>query len=191
MQLIEKNSIKFYIVKSKENRILWILQYIWPWNNRLFIEKGIGTEITGDSLIEYLQKNCPFKIIGSEQASNIYREYITNITKIKHIRCQNFSCSTTRISNIRSNIDNLIVKISGYDINGLVVNGYSNVLMELKIIIRYINFKKDISSSLFFTTLKGNCVGREYYDIKYLDKMQMTNEVQVKLIEFMNSLITK
>ena len=63
--------------------------------------------------------------------------------------------------------------------------------MELKIIIRYINFKKDISSSLFFTTLKGNCVGREYYDIIFFDKMQMANEVQVKLIEFMNSLITK
>ena len=98
------------------------------------LKKGIGTEITGDSLIEYLQKNCPFKIIGSEQASNMYCEYITNITKIEHIRCQNFSCSTTRISNIRPNIDNLIVKISSYDINGLVVNRYSNVLMKSKLL---------------------------------------------------------
>ena len=61
-----------------------------------------------------------------------------NITKIKHIRCQNILCSTTSKSNIRPDIDNFIVKISGYDINDLVVNGYSNVLMELKIIIRYI-----------------------------------------------------
>ena len=45
-----------------------------------------------------------------------------NITKIKHIRCQNILCSTTRKSNIRPDIDNLIVKISGYDINDLVVN---------------------------------------------------------------------
>ena len=30
------------------------------------LKKGIGTEITCDSLIEYLQKNCPFKIIDSE-----------------------------------------------------------------------------------------------------------------------------
>ena len=45
------------------------------------LKKGIGTEITGDSLIEYLQKNCPFKIIDSEQSCNVYREYITNITK--------------------------------------------------------------------------------------------------------------
>ena len=34
-----------------------------------------------NSLIEYLQKNCPFKIIDSEQCCNVYREYITNITK--------------------------------------------------------------------------------------------------------------
>ena len=62
--------------------------------------------------------------------------------------------------------------------------------MELKIIIGYINEKKDIST-LVFTTLKENCIGREYYDIKDSDKMQMTNEVQVKLLEFMSSLITK
>ena len=45
-------------------------------------------------------------------------------------------CSTIPKSDIRPYIDNLIVKISGYDINGLVVNGYNNVLMELKIVIR-------------------------------------------------------
>ena len=94
------------------------------------MKKRIGTEITGDSLIEYLQKNYLFEIIDSEQTSNVYREYITNITKIKHIRCQFFLCSTTPKVNIRPDIDNLIVRISGYDINGLVVNGYSNLLMD-------------------------------------------------------------
>ena len=62
--------------------------------------------------------------------------------------------------------------------------------MELKIIIRYINQKEYISTSLFFTTLKESYIGREYYDIKDSDKMKMSNEVQAKLIEFMNSLIT-
>ena len=113
------------------------------------LKKGIGTEITGDNLIEYLPKQCPFKIIDSEQASNVYREYIMNITKIKHITCQSILCSTTPKSKIRPDIDNLIVKINGYDINGLVVNGYSNVLMELKIVIRYINLKKDIPTAFF------------------------------------------
>ena len=51
-------------------------------------------------------------------------------------------CSTIPKSNIRPDIDNLIVKISGYDINGLVVNRYSNVLMELKTVIRYTNKKR-------------------------------------------------
>ena len=54
------------------------------------LKKRIGTEITGDSLIEYLQKHSSFKIIDSKQASNVYREYITNITKIKHIGYQIF-----------------------------------------------------------------------------------------------------
>ena len=43
---------------------------------------------------------------------------------------------------------------------------------------------------IFFTTLKENCVRRKYFDIKDSDKMQMTNEVQVKVLEIMNSLIT-
>ena len=88
------------------------------------------------------KKIYPFKIIDLEQASNVYREYITNITKIKHIRCQNLLCSTTPKPNIRPDIDNLIVRIIGYDFNGLVVNRYNNVLMELKIIIRHINKKR-------------------------------------------------
>ena len=53
----------------------------------------------------------------------------------------------------------------------MIVNGYSNILMELTIIMRYINRKKDFSTSLFFTTLKENYDGREYYDKKDSDKM--------------------
>ena len=86
------------------------------------------------------------------------------------MRSQNLFWSTTPKSNFCPDIDNLIGKISGYDINGLVINGCSNVLMEIKIIVRCINKKKNISTS-FFTTLKENCVGREYYDIKDSDKM--------------------
>ena len=54
----------------------------------------IGTGICGDDLIEYLEKNFPFKVIDSEQASNVYREFINNRTKVKQIRCQNLLCST-------------------------------------------------------------------------------------------------
>ena len=58
------------------------------------------------------------------------------------------------------------VDIEFWNKDDFVVNGYSNMLMELKIVIRYINKKKDISTSLFFTMLKESCVGREYYDKK-------------------------
>ena len=77
-------------------------------------------------------KNCPFEIIESEETSNVYRIYITNIAKIKHKRCQTLLCLTTPKSNIFPDIETLIVIISGYDNNALVGNGYSNILMELK-----------------------------------------------------------
>ena len=48
-------------------------------------------------------------------------------------------CSTSLRSNIRPDINNLIVEISWYDKGGLVDNGYSNVLMELRCVIRFIN----------------------------------------------------
>ena len=154
------------------------------------MKKGIDTEITGDSLIEYLQNNCPFKIIDSKQASNVYRKYITNIKKTKHIRCQNHLCSTIPKPNIRPDIDKLIVKISGYDINCLVVNGYSNELIAKNCCEIY-KIKKGYSYIIFFTILKEMVSEEIYYDIKDSTKMQMTNEVQVQLIEFVNSLITK
>ena len=51
--------------------------------------------------------------------------------------------------------------------------------------------KKDISISLFFTTLKGSCGGREYYDKKRFRRDKMSTEVQAKLLEFLNSLSNK
>ena len=61
--------------------------------------------------------------------------------------------------------------------------------MELKIVIRCTNKKRILQH--FFHNVEKNCVGREYHDIKCSYKMQMTDEVQMKLIEYMNSLIIK
>ena len=55
------------------------------------------------------------------------------------MRCQYLLCSTSPRSNIQPDGDNLIVKTSFYNKDGLVVNGYSNILMELKFVIRFIN----------------------------------------------------
>ena len=43
----------------------------------------------------------------------------------------------------------------------------------------------------FFTTLKEKHVGEDYFDIKECDKLEMTNELQIKLLELMNSLSNK
>ena len=103
------------------------------------MKKGIGPKISCDDLIEYLQQNFPFKIIESDQLCNVYCSNVNAKTKIKYVRCQFLLCSTTLRLKIRSDRDNFIVKISCYGTDGLVVNGYSNILMELKCFIRFIN----------------------------------------------------
>ena len=67
------------------------------------------------------------------------------------------------------------IDIKFWNKDGFDVNRYSNVLMKFNIVIRYINKIKDVSITLFFKTLKESCGGREYYDKKDSDKMQMSN----------------
>ena len=62
--------------------------------------------------------------------------------------------------------------------------------MELKIIIRYIK-KKGFFYIIVFHNIERKLCRKRILRYKDSDKMQMTNEVQVKLLEFMNSLITK
>ena len=57
---------------------------------------------------------------------------------MKDVRYQYILCSTTPRSNIRLDEDNLIVKARGYEKDGLVVNGYNTVFMELKCVINFI-----------------------------------------------------
>ena len=52
------------------------------------LKKGTGTEISGNDLTEYLQKNYPFKSIEFDQSCNIYRSNINAKINIKHMRCQ-------------------------------------------------------------------------------------------------------
>ena len=48
--------------------------------------------------------------------------------------------------------------------------------------------EKGYCIDIVFTTLKDSCIGKEYYDIKHSDKTQMSNELQVQLLELMNKL---
>ena len=94
-------------------------------------------------------QNFPFKIIESDQSCNVYCSNINAKTKIKYVRCQQLLCSTTLRPNIRLDGENVFVKISGYDKNNLVVHEYSNVLMELECVIRFINLKNIIQHNRF------------------------------------------
>ena len=102
----------------------------------------MGTKISGDDLIEYIQQNYSFKIIESDQSCNVYRSNINSKTKIKHMRYQHLLRLTSPRLNIKPDEDNLIIKTSYYDKDGLIVNGYRNVLMQLKCIVRFINKKR-------------------------------------------------
>ena len=79
-------------------------------------------------------------------------------------------CSTTPSSNMRSNIDNIIVKITYNDKNWTIINGLNNIMIELKRIMGY------ISTSFLFAILKEEFLGKYYYDIKDTDRQQMTSD---------------
>ena len=76
------------------------------------------------------------------------------------MRCQHLFCSASLRSNIRPDGDNFIVKIGYYDKYGLVVNDYSNTLMELKYVIRFIN-KQILYNIVVFHYFKKKIVLKE------------------------------
>ena len=80
-----------------------------------------------------------FKIIESDQSYNVYRINIDRETKVEDVRYHTLVCSIPPITHIKVDGDNIIVNINCYDKDGLVINGYSNVSMELKCITRFIN----------------------------------------------------
>ena len=69
--------------------------------------------------------------------------------KIKYMRCQHLLFSTSPRSKIRPNGNNFIIEISCYAKDCLVVYSYSNFLIELKCVIRFINKKKMMQHRYF------------------------------------------
>ena len=72
-----------------------------------------------------------------------------------------------------------------------IIDIIKGILMELNCVIRFIKIFKNDAKSLFFLTLKENCVRKYYFDIKESDKLEMTNELQIKLLAFMNNITKK
>ena len=102
---------------------------------------NIGQLIKGDDLIVLLKYKCSFKPIKNNEVGNIYRSIIDWL-KLKHLCCQQLLCSTKPCPNKRPYIDNLIVKVTFYDNVGNAIICFCNIMVELKLIISYIDSKK-------------------------------------------------
>ena len=102
---------------------------------------NIGQLIRGDDLIVLLKDECSFKPIKNDEVGNIYRSIIDWL-KLKHLCCQQLLCSTKPCPNKRPYIDNLIVKVTFYDNVGNAIICFCNIMVELKLIISYIDSKK-------------------------------------------------
>ena len=61
-------------------------------------------------------------------------------------------------------------------------------MVELKLIVCFIDNKKYIKGSLFFTTLHEECVGKYFYSYERKDNQSISDEVQVNLMTMIESL---
>ena len=131
---------------------------------------NIGIIIKGDGLIVLLKDECAFKLIENDEVGNIFRSII-DWPKIKHLRCQQLLCSTKPCHNKRLDIDNLIVKAIFYDKIGNKIIDFYNIMVQLKLIISFIDNKKYTKGTLFFTTLHEEYVGKSFYSCERKDNL--------------------
>ena len=100
-------------------------------------------------MIVLLKDECSFRPIKNNEVSNIYRS-VVDWPKIKHLRYQQLLCSSKPCPNKRPEIDNLIVKVTFYGNVGNAIIGFCNVMVELKLIISFID-NKNIIKRIFFS----------------------------------------
>ena len=98
--------------------------------------------------------------------------------KIKHLRCQQLLCSTKPCPNKRPEIDNLIVKVTFYDNVENPIIGFCNVMVELKLIISFIDNKKYNHTNLFFSKLHEECCGESFYSYEIKDNQSLSEDFQ-------------
>ena len=68
-----------------------------------------------------------------------------------------------RCPNKRPDIDSLIIKVTFYDNVGNPIIGFCNIMVELKLIISFIDNKKYNQTDLFFSKLREECCGESFY----------------------------
>ena len=98
--------------------------------------------------------------------------------KIKHLRCQQLLCSTKPCPNKRPEIDNLIVKVTFYDNVENPIIGFCNVMVELKLIISFIDNKKYNQTNIFFSKLHEECCGESFYSYEKKDNQSLSEDLQ-------------
>ena len=103
-------------------------------------------------MIVLLKDKYSFRPITNDEVSNIYRSIIDS-PKIKYLRYQQLLCSTKPCSNKRPDIDNLFVKVTFYDNVGNPIIGFYNIMVELKLIMDFIDNKTYNQTYIFFSKL--------------------------------------
>ena len=125
---------KFMIRQKETCRFCSVIGYI---TTGCPTKVNIGRSI---NLIVLLKHKYCFRPIEKDEVSNIYRSQIDQ-PKIKHICCQQLLLSTKPCLNKRPKIENLIVKATFFDNVGNTIIGFCNTMIELKLIIGYIDNK--------------------------------------------------
>ena len=146
---------------------------------------NIGKLIKGDELIVLLKDKCSFRPIKNDEVSNIYRSII-DWPKIKHLRCQQLLCSTKPCPNKRPDIDNLIVIFTFYVNVGNPIIGFC-IMVELKLIISFIDNKKYNQTNLFFSKLHEECCGESFYSYEIKDNQSLSEDFQNNIIHMVKA----
>ena len=100
-------------------------------------------------------------------------------------------CSTKPCPNKRPEIDKLIVKITFYDNVGNSIIGFCNIMVELNLIISFINNKKYNQTHLFFSKLHEECCGESFYSYERKDNQSLSEDLQKNLINMVNTFSQK
>ena len=88
--------------------------------------------------MDYLSNVYSFKLIETDQCSNVLCDKI-EWTRPQHMWCQQLLYSTILCNDKRPDVNNLIIKVTCYNKNGVSIIGFVNVLVKLNLsIILYI-----------------------------------------------------
>ena len=175
MKIIDKN---LYDTSKRKKKTWWFCSIIEHITTDCPTKMNIGQLIKGDNLIVLLKEKCSFRPIKNDEVGNIYCS-IVNWPKLKHLRCQQLLCSTKLCPNEWLDIDNLIVKGTFHDNVGNAIIGFCNNMVELKLIISYIDNKKYNQTNHFFSKLHEECCGESFCSYEGKDNQSLSESFKI------------